>query len=154
MILKHRPDTPLAAALEPHNASISDAPTLRFYPVARFIDSSPSSRPTPADATTRGFLAIFTADAPTSHRQHPARRRPDAPVFLPPLGPSTPTLRRPDAHYALAMSARQHRFSTLRFTVASTPDARQTYRNCPLNSMPAHRRIHSADARHTALAHE
>jgi hypothetical protein len=44
-----------------------------------FYASSPFSPPTAA--TTRGFLAFITADAPTSHRQRIDPRRPDAPFL-------------------------------------------------------------------------
>ena len=44
-----------------------------------FYVSSPFSPPTAA--TTRGFLAFITADAPTSHRQRIDPRRPDAPFL-------------------------------------------------------------------------
>ena len=158
----HRPPPPRRAASSPlspptlrrrtDNASIPDAPTLRFYPVARFIDSSPSSRPTPADATTRGFLAIFTADAPTSHRQRNRQRidsrRPDAPFlsrrpvhrFLNsdalasrrPYAPlntarSTPTLRRRDAPTPRSTLPARHRRSDVETPLGPA-------QHCPLNT--------------------
>ena len=91
----HRPPPPRRAASSPlspptlrrrtDNASIPDAPTLRFYPVARFIDSSPSSRPTPADATTRGFHAP----------RPPTPRRPRLSPAARPIDTDAPTSRRP-----------------------------------------------------------
>ena len=102
----HRPPPPRRAASSPlspptlrrrtDNASIPDAPTLRFYPVARFIDSS-----TPT---------LWRRDAPTPRSTLPAQhRRSDAetPLRLAqhcPLDTGALTSRRPSAPLNTARS--------------------------------------------------